>query len=64
MLFVMNQRPAVAVTSEQVWQIVSEIAHTDKDLPALVDPNRLVHLAIAFKELAVLVNEAHLLPVA
>jgi aminopeptidase YwaD len=64
MLFVMNQRPAVAVTSEQVWQIVSEVAHTDKDLPALVDPERLVHLASAFKELAALVNEAQLLPVA
>jgi aminopeptidase YwaD len=64
MLFVMNQRPAVAVTSEQVWQIVSEIAHTEKDLPSLVDPERLVHLAYAFKELVVLVNEAQLLPVA
>ncbi len=56
MLFVLNQRPAVAVTSEQVWQIVSEIAHTSKDQPELVNPALLVHLAHALKELVALVN--------
>ncbi len=62
MLFVMNQRPAIAITSEQVWQIVSTIAHTDKDLPELVDPTHLVHLAHALKELVALVSAS--LPVA
>ncbi len=62
MLFVMNQRPAIAITSEQVWQTVSEFAHTTKDQPNLVNPAHLVHLAYALKELVALVNAS--LPVA
>jgi aminopeptidase YwaD len=64
MLFVMNQRPAIAVTSEDARQIVSEIAHTDKDRSDLIDPTHLVHLASAFQELVTLVNENQHLPIA
>ncbi len=51
MLFVMNQRPALAMTSELAAELVTQINHTSKDRPELVDTQKLAHLATALREL-------------
>jgi aminopeptidase YwaD len=42
MLFVINQRPALALTSMEVLHLMNEIVHTPKDRVDVVDPDRLV----------------------
>jgi len=49
-IFIQNGVPALAVTSEQIFEILTEIAHTDADLPEMVDPARLVEVAYALRE--------------
>ena len=51
-LFLMNERPAVAITSECMNDLL-EIAHTPKDNLAVVDTARLVNLARALQDLLV-----------
>jgi aminopeptidase YwaD len=51
MVFAMNQVPAVAITSQFCMEILSEIAHTEKDRPELVEPARLVRIARALQDL-------------
>jgi aminopeptidase YwaD len=51
MIFVMNQTPALAITSDQLGEILTHIAHTPQDRPELVDPTQLVNLAQAIKAL-------------
>ncbi len=51
MIFVQNQIPALAITSERSMEILTQIAHTAKDRPELVDPARLVNAALALREL-------------
>ncbi len=51
MVFVQNQVPAVAVTSEKIVEVMSQITHTDGDRPEMVDPEKLVNIALALKEL-------------
>lgn len=50
-LFVINQRPALAFTSERFTVLWTEIAHTPKDIPEIVDPTKLVEVAVALQEL-------------
>lgn len=50
-LFLFNQRPALAVTSEQVFTLTSEITHTPKDSPELVDCMKLARLALGLHNL-------------
>ncbi len=50
-LFLMNQRPALAITSERFIWLLTEIAHTPKDNPEIVDTTRLVDIAIALRDL-------------
>jgi aminopeptidase YwaD len=50
-LFLMNQRPALAITSELLMELMREITHTPKDRPEIVEPTRLVHLAFALRDL-------------
>lgn len=50
-LFLMNQRPALAITSERFPQILAEIAHTPKDNLEIVDCAKLVHTAWALRDL-------------
>jgi aminopeptidase YwaD len=52
-LFLMNHRPAVAITSELVGELMAEIIHTPQDRPEIVDPARLVTVAHALRELVV-----------
>lgn len=51
MVFVMNGVPAVAITSENFMQILTELAHTPGDRPALVDCEKLVNTAISLRDL-------------
>ena len=50
-LFLMNQRPALAFTSERFTQLWTEIAHTPKDTPDIVVPAKLVEVATALRDL-------------
>lgn len=56
-LFLQNGRPALAVTSERLTDIIS-IAHTPRDKPALVDCAKLGHLADALHELILELDRA------
>jgi aminopeptidase YwaD len=47
MLFVINQRPALALTSAEVLSLMNEIVHTDKDRVEMVDSEKLVQVARA-----------------
>jgi aminopeptidase YwaD len=50
-MFVMNGRPALALTSERALELVSEIVHTAKDTLDLVDPDRLAAAAVMLRDL-------------
>jgi aminopeptidase YwaD len=56
-LFLMNQRPALAITSEYFMEILAEIAHTPKDNLEMVDPTRLVLTATCLKDLILMINQ-------
>ncbi len=50
-LFVFNQVPALALTSELAAELLAEVVHTTKDTPENVDPVRLAVLAHALRDL-------------
>lgn len=50
-IFLMNGRPALALTSELVGELMTEFVHTEKDTPEIVDPNKVARTALAFHEL-------------
>jgi aminopeptidase YwaD len=50
-LFLMNEVPAVAITSEEVEHILSDIVHTPKDSPDTVDVGKLVRTALVLRDL-------------
>jgi aminopeptidase YwaD len=50
-LFLMYQRPALAITSQGMGSLWTEVAHTAGDRPELVDPAKLVEIAQAICEL-------------
>lgn len=50
-IFLMNQRPALALTSELVGELMSEIVHTDRDMPNVVDPDKVARTALALHRL-------------
>lgn len=50
-LFLMNGRPALALTSERVDELLAEIVHTEKDVPALVDYQQVGRTALALHRL-------------
>jgi aminopeptidase YwaD len=51
MVFVQNGVPAVAITSHVLTDLMREITHTEKDVPGLVDPEKLASAALALREL-------------
>ena len=51
MIFVQNGVPALALTSEQGMTGLAEVSHTPRDRPELVDPAKLVAVALALQEL-------------
>lgn len=50
MVFVQRGKPAVAITSEYVEELMSSVTHTEKDTPDLVDVSKLVDLAEALRD--------------
>jgi aminopeptidase YwaD len=50
-LFLMNQRPALAITSQRFMELLTTVAHTPKDHPGIVDPTKLVDIASALNDL-------------
>jgi aminopeptidase YwaD len=50
-LFLMNQTPALAITSELLAELMAEITHTPKDTPQIVDTAKLVTVSLALRDL-------------
>jgi len=50
-LFLMNRRPALAITSERATELLAEVIHTAKDSPEIVDTKKLVEAAVALRDL-------------
>ena len=50
-LFVQNQVPAMAITSEHFMQLSTHVTHTPKDSPEMVDTGKLVALATVLRGL-------------
>lgn len=57
-LFIMNGRPTLAFTSEHVMELVTEFIHTPADSPDIVDPQVLVAVATALRDLILRLDEA------
>lgn len=53
MVFVQKGIPTIAFTSDRVAELMSNITHTDKDLPDKVDCQELVELAEALRDLVI-----------
>jgi aminopeptidase YwaD len=51
MIFVQNQVPALAITSERFMEIETTVAHTELDRPELVNPNRLADASLVLRDL-------------
>jgi aminopeptidase YwaD len=51
MIFVSRNRPAMALVSEEMQYLCSEITHTEHDVPELVDCEKLADIALALREL-------------
>ncbi len=51
MIFVQNNKPAIAFTSEKVSELMATITHSPKDTPDMVDCGKLVELAQALHDL-------------
>ena len=50
-LFLIHQIPALAFTSELLVELMTEITHTPKDTPEMVNPAKLVAVARALRDL-------------
>ena len=50
-IFMQNGVPAVAVTTMDFKRLSSEIAHTTRDVPEIIDPDKLVEVALAIRDL-------------
>lgn len=50
-LFVMNNRPALAITSDAFMELSTEITHTPNDRPEIVAVEKLVDIALALREI-------------
>jgi len=57
MIFVQNEVPAIALTSERAMMALVEILHTPRDRPELVNPAKLADVAIALKKLLLTLAE-------
>ena len=50
-IFIQNQVPAMAITSDRFMELSTYITHTDKDRPDLVDLEKLASIALALRDL-------------
>ncbi|MCJ7624274.1 MAG: M28 family peptidase [Anaerolineaceae bacterium] len=51
MIFVQNQRPALAITSDRFMELSAKITHTPRDTPDLVDHTKVANIALALRDL-------------
>lgn len=58
-IFVQNGVPAMALTSERVEELTSEITHTEKDRPEIVAVDRLVEAANALSDVVLALQKLH-----
>lgn len=56
MMFVMNGRPALAITSVDLGNLLLEIAHSPLDTPELLDTGKLVDTALSLRDLILALN--------
>lgn len=56
-LFLMNEIPALALTSDQLAELMGGITHTPNDTPAVVDVARLAEVALALQDLLLRLDE-------
>jgi aminopeptidase YwaD len=57
-IFIQNGVPAIALTSQDFAELTTYITHTPKDNPEIVEPSRLVEIALALRDLIVEIGEA------
>jgi aminopeptidase YwaD len=50
-LFLLNQRPALALTSDRLTELMAEITHTPQDRPEIINSTKLVTVALALHDL-------------
>lgn len=50
-LFLMHQRPALALTSELVYELMTEFVHTEKDTPQIIDPGKVTRTSLTLHRL-------------
>jgi aminopeptidase YwaD len=50
-LFIQNQVPALAITSDRFMELSTYVTHTARDHPELVDYDKLVNVALALRDL-------------
>jgi aminopeptidase YwaD len=55
-LFILNQVPAMAITSERFAELFTDVTHTPKDRPEIVDSSKLAAVALALRDLALEIN--------
>ena len=53
MIFVQGGKPALALTSEKMPELMATITHTEKDTPDIIDIARLVEIATALKDIII-----------
>lgn len=55
-LFILNQVPAMAITSERFLELFTDVTHTPKDRPEIVDSSKLAAVALALRDLALQID--------
>lgn len=50
-IFLMNGRPAIALTSELSNELMREYIHTEKDIPEIIEPEKVARAALRLHEL-------------
>jgi len=55
-IFIQNQVPAMAITSDKFMWLSTHITHTSKDRPELVDYDKLVDIGLALREFVLELN--------
>jgi aminopeptidase YwaD len=52
-IFLMNGRPALALTSELVYELMAEYLHTEKDTPEIIDPAKVARTAYSLYKILI-----------
>jgi aminopeptidase YwaD len=55
-VFILHHVPAMAITSERFLELFTDITHTPRDRPEIVDSSKLAAIAIALRDLALELN--------